>query len=209
MFDDALFPVELAALHSGASWTTVVTTLKNGAEQRIQLWNDARRRYDAGLGISTLAQLQTTHKHFNGRRGRTRSFPLTDRSLDRVSNEQFGTGDGATAAFQLLLNEGDASNAYNREIYLPKTGTLIVKVATVTKTEGVHYNVNYATGVVTFTGGNIPSGGQAITWTGEFFVPVRYDIDEFPSFELFVFNSDGTGLVNGPSIPMIEVRDLS
>jgi uncharacterized protein (TIGR02217 family) len=59
----------------------------------------------------------------------------------------------------------------------PVSGTVLIAVAGVTKTETTHYTVNYTTGVVTFTGGNIPTAGQAITAGFQFDVPVCFDQD--------------------------------
>jgi hypothetical protein len=56
--------------------------------------------------------------------------------------------------------------------------SLVVKVAGVTKTVTTHYTV--ADGVITFTGGNIPSAAQAITVTCDWLVRVRYQADYNP-----------------------------
>ena len=48
-----------------------------------------------------------------------------------------------------------------RAIQLPVAGTVEISVAGVLKTETTHYTVDYSTGVVTFTGGNIPAAGAS------------------------------------------------
>jgi len=59
--------------------------------------------------------------------------------------------------------------------------------------------VSYTTGVITFTGGNIPTGGQAVTAGFEFYVKTRFDIDDLTQ----VFESYRVGSI--PSIPLVEV----
>ena len=53
-----------------------------------------------------------------------------------------------------------------------------VAVAGVEQTAGTHFNVDHATGVVTFTGGQHPAMGQSVTAGFEFDVPVRFDTDK-------------------------------
>lgn len=205
MFDSGVpFPLELAALTPKTNWQTTVVMMAGGSEQRNAGWSDARRRYDATTAPTlTLTSLQSVEKHFNARRGRTRSFALRDRSSFRATTELFGTGDGVTTTFQLSVVSGDSGNAYTREIYLPENGTV-----------SIFDNASPVSPTITYTGANggrvvfgiAPTAGHLLTWSGDYWIPVRYDIDEFPDSELFVWTSGTTGLVKGPSIGLIEVR---
>ena len=67
-----------------------------------------------------------------------------------VVAEAVGTGDGTTTVF------------YLDSVY-PVNGTLTVYVSGTAKTETTHYTVDYDAGKITFTAGNIPTAGQAIT----------------------------------------------
>lgn len=209
-FHSNVFPRELSALTPKTSWQTQVTELGGGNEQRAALWGDARRRYNASNPTLTLSQFQSIEKHFNARRGRLFSFPLRDRESFRITvAEAFWTSaGGASETAQLVINSGDAGNAYNREIYLPESGTIHVYDNAVEKTEGVHWTLAYTgatAGLVTLL--YTPTAGHVFTWIGDFWIPVRYDIDEMPDSKLFVWDS-GTngGLLDGPDIPMIEIR---
>lgn len=204
--DSAVFPFELKSLRVSPGWRTDVIKLGGGAEQRIAIMGDALRVFDAALGIKTLSDWRTVEKHLNGRRGRLHGFPLLDRSNCTALTEPLGTGTGALTTFQLTLNDGDSSNAYNREIYKPKSGTILIYDNAVLKTETTHYTINYATGIVTFL--VAPVAAHVLTWSGTFYVPVRYDVDAMPDAELFEFFADGTGHMQG-SIPMVEIRDIS
>jgi len=205
-FHDYPFPLELSSLTPKTTWKTQVTELGGGGEQRAGLFADARRRYNATNPTLTLAQYRQIESHFNARRGQLFSFPLLDRSSFSVSNEGLGTGGGIGSTNQLTLNAGDAGNAYNREIYLPKTGTITVRANTVAKAETTDWTLAYSGS----TGGLLTwvtsVSGLTLDWSGQFYVAVRYEIDELPDSKLFLWREDNTGLVEGPDIPLIEVR---
>jgi uncharacterized protein (TIGR02217 family) len=204
--DAQVFPRELSAISSGSRWNNTIVTLGSGAEVRNINWSDARRRFNASNPTLTLAQLRTIEKHFNARRGSGRSFPLLDRSFFQATTEPLGTAGGIASTMQLTINDGDASNAYNREIYLPKTGTIHIFANAVEKAETTDWTLAYSgatAGTLTWV---TNQSGASITWTGEFYVPARYEMMEFPDSRLFLWRSDGTGLVEGPEIPLVEVR---
>ena len=208
-FHNNVFPLELSALTPKTSWRTQLTEVGGGGEQRAGLWSDARRRYNASTAQNlNLTQFAQIEKHFNARRGMLFSFPLRDRSSFKITvQEGFGTGNGSAVDFQLSINSGDAGNAYNREIYLPESGTIAIFDNGTPKTEGVDWTLAYTgstAGTVHFL--YTPVAGHALTWTGQFWIPVRYDLDELPDSKLFVWDASNTGLVSGPDIPLIEVR---
>ncbi len=210
----AIFPLELRAIDSQDTWENTIISLGGGGEQRNINWSDSLRLFDASTAENlTLVQLNSIRKHFNAMRGSGFSFALRDRSFFQATTEAFGTGDGADTTFQLTINDGVAANAYNREIYLPEQGTIHVFDNTVEVVEGAgagKFTLAYSgatAGLVTF--GTAPVAGHSLTWTGNFYLPVRYAIKSFPSADLFLWNSNGTGLVKGPSIPLREVRYLS
>ncbi|HYY42155.1 MAG TPA: hypothetical protein VE775_05435, partial [Pyrinomonadaceae bacterium] len=75
-------------------------------------------------------------------------------------------------------------------------------------TRGVDYNIDNATGLVTFLAGHFPANGAALTATYDFQIPVRYGVKELPSPQLFLWRTtDATGLVGAISIPLVEIRD--
>jgi len=211
-FHDIEFPLTLSSLTPKTAWNTQVTELGGGGEQRASLFGDAKRRYDARTAETLLlTNFDSVEKFFNARRGKYFSYKLTDRTNWKATAEGFGIGDGSTTTFQLSINRGDASNAYNREIYLPKSGTLTVFDNATPVVEGsgagkflVDYNGANG-GLVTF--GTAPVNTHVLTATFEYYIPVRFEIDEFPSARMFAWIQSGnTGLLEGPEIPLIEVR---
>ncbi len=193
------------------TWSTTVVVMGGGAEQRNVNWTDARRQFDASTADTlTLTNFKLIEQHFNGRKARGRAFPLLDRSGFQASVQAFGTGDGLTTAFQLVIADGDSANAYTREIYLPiaATYTIFDNASPVTEGAGAgKFQLSLSTGIVTF--GTAPIAGHSLTWTGQYYVPARYDLDEFPAAKLFTWVSGTQGLVSGPSINLIETRDFN
>jgi uncharacterized protein (TIGR02217 family) len=203
-FDNVPFPLEIKHLRVTPLWSVTAVGVGGGATQRMSWWSDALRKFEFDLGTITLANYILFEKHFNGRRAGTRSWPFLDRSNYKATVEAFGTGDGSTVAFQLKKDDGDSGNAYLREIYKPKTGTVTIfdNAATVNP---ANYSINYATGIVTF---NVaPVSAHALTWTGEFYVPVTYMMNEITDADLFMWVENGKQLVNVSGIACSESRD--
>lgn len=119
-------------------------------------------------------ELQTMLDFFLARRGKYDSFLYTDPNDSSVTDQPFGTGDGTAAAFQLV--RAVKSGGFTEPVQ-NVNGAPVIKVAGVTKTAGTHYNIG-STGIVTFTAGNIPTSGQALTWTGNYYFRVRFMQDE-------------------------------
>ena len=119
------------------------------------LWAGA---IDTGMGA---ASLQALVGFYNQCYGSALSFQFTDPDDGAVSAQPFGTGDGATTAFQLVRGLG----GFVESVYAP-TGTPQIYVGGVLKTAGTDYTINAQSGVVTFA--TAPASGAALTWTGTF-----------------------------------------
>lgn len=78
-------------------------------------------------------------------------------------------------AYQLTKRYTAGARSQDRAIYKPVQGTILIADNGALKTEGVDYSIDYTTGLVdlAFT----PAG--ALTWGGEFDIPVRFASD-FP-----------------------------
>ena len=110
-FHEVLFPLDIALKSAGGpERRTEIVTLGSGREERNARWAHSRRRYDAGYGVKTLMRCHAVVAFFEERRGRLYGFRWRDR-LDHSSaapgvavtplDQAIGTGDGATATFQL------------------------------------------------------------------------------------------------------------
>ena len=215
LYIDTRFPLSLS---TGATisheFQTLITRVDNGFETRNPRWNTSLRSYTLRTARS-LQDLETMRAFFVVMRGRQRSFRFKDFSEYTSSSwgtsdvtpnaitpldQNIGTGDGVTAAFQIRKQYTVAGNTINRNITKPISGTVRISVAgsELVAGEPTDFVVDYTTGIVTLA--SVPTNGQAVTAGFEFDVPVRFDTDilaaQFVStFELEV-----------PQIVLREVR---
>lgn len=208
-FHEIRFPLDIAlGSQGGPERRTDIVTLGSGREQRNARWAHARRRYDAGYGVKTIDALHDVIAFFEERRGRLYGFRWRDRADWKScrpsealspSDQTIGVGDGARSAFQLVKRYGAAHAPYDRPIRKPAAGTVRIAVNDVEKTPTTHFSVDIATGVVTFTAGNIPPVGAAVTAGFQFDTPVRFEEDSL-SIDLSAFDAGAI-----PKIPLIEI----
>jgi uncharacterized protein (TIGR02217 family) len=195
-FHQIRFPLDIAfGARGGPERATDVVTLASGREERNSRWLHSRRRYNAGYGVKSRADMETLLSFFEERRGRFHSFLWRD-GLDHAATDQpIGTGDGETVAFQLVKKYGAAFDPYERPITKPVVESVVVKV----DGDVVDATVDGLTGLVTLD--EPPAEGAAVTASFTFDVLVRFDIDRL-DIELSSFDA-----ATAPSIPMIEVLE--
>jgi uncharacterized protein (TIGR02217 family) len=204
-FDDIRFPAAISrGATGGPERRTEIVALASGAEERNSRWAHSRRRYEAGFGVKSLADLAAVIAFFEERRGRLHGFRWKDHADYKSSangasvsplDQRIGTGDGA--AFQLVKRYGSGLRDYLRVIGKPVAATVRLAVDGV---ETGFFTVDAATGVVTFAPGHAPPPGAHITAGFEFDVPVRFDTDRL-AVNLAHFEAGDI-----PHIPVIEVR---
>ena len=210
MFHDIRFPTAISrASHGGPERRTDVVALGSGAEERNARWADSRRSYNAGYGVKSLDDLHAVVAFFEERRGRLHGFRWRDpldwkscppQSAPSALDQAIGTGDGTTAAFQLVKTYGSSIAPWTRAIRKPVAGSVLIAVAGAAQVAGTAFTVDAATGTVLFLPGHVPASGAAITAGFEFDVPVRFDTDKL---EISI-----QGFAHGaiPSIPIVEIR---
>ncbi len=209
-FHDIRFPTRISfGATGGPERRTEVVTLGSGREERNSPWAHSRRRYNAGLGLSTLDDLHGVLAFFEARHGRLYGFRWKDHADFRSGmpgatplpgDQRIGTGDGATAAFDLVKLYVSGSQTYSRPIAKPVAGTVRIAVNGAEKVAGTHFTMDTDAGRVTFLAGQIPPAGTAITAGYEFDVPVRFDTD-FLEVNISAFKAGSL-----PNIPVIEIR---
>ncbi len=206
-FHQIRFPLDIALnARGGPERLTDIATLSSGYEERNSRWAHARRRYNAGYGIKSREDILAVVAFFEERRGRFHSFLWRD-GLDFSSNggtgtptaldQQIGTCDGETTAFQLVKRYGAAFDPYDRVITKPEAVTVLVAVNGSTLESG-DFTVSEATGIITLD--TAPAAGAAVTAGFLFDVPVRFDTDRL---EVDLSGFDAAEVTN---IPLIEVR---
>ena len=209
-FHEVRFPTAISRNATGGpERRTDIVVLASGHEQRNSRWADSRRSYNAGYGVRSLDDLEAVIAFFEERRGRLHSFRWRDHvdwkscapgATPSAGDQQIGIGDGTAATFQLVKTYGSTFAPWTRAILKPVAGTLKVAVDGASQSEGAHFTLDLATGIVSFTAGQVPAAGAQVTAGYEFDVPVRFDTDRL---EVNV-TSFRHGAI--PSIPIVEVR---
>lgn len=209
-FHEVRFPVAVSFGATGGPERRVeIVALTSGREKRNLRLARSRRHFDAGTGVRSLDDLYEIVAFFEARRGPYHGFRFRD-PFDMKScapgaattpgDQHLRLGDGITAAFQLVKHYGEGDDAYRRIIAKPVEGSVRVAVASVEQASPGAFDVDPATGVVTFAPGAIPAPGAAVTAGFEFDVPARFDA------ERIAISLSGFKAGQIPSIPIVEIE---
>ena len=172
-------------------YSTRIVPLDNGREKRNANWTKAKRRYTAAFLTFTDAQFALVLALFHAVRGSAYSFRFKDWTDYKATLESLGTSPGANLTpVQLVKTYINSSYSTARTITKPillgftlfENG--IAKAGTLDTTTGL------------FTPTTNWTAASALTWTGEFDVPVRFEGDELPvTVTDYKFNSTALELV--------------
>ncbi len=205
-FHEVRFPDNISrGARGGPERRTQIVELASGDEERNASWANSRRRYDVAYGIRRADDLAVVVAFFEARNGRLYGFRWKDwadfksclpSQTPAATDQQIGTGDGTTTAFQLVKVYASGSQSWTRTITKPVASTVKVAIDGTEQTSG--WSVDTTTGIVTFT--SAPAAGAAITAGFEFDVPVRFDTDTLD----VTLDLERLGSIT--SIPLIEVR---
>ena len=207
-FHEIRFPSTVSyGATGGPERRTDIVTLASGHEERNTPWAHSRRRYDAGLGLVTVDQLEEVVAFFEARMGQLYGFRWKDWTDYKSSaptgtpgalDQDLGVGDGTRTQFSLQKTYASGPHTYVRPITKPVTGTVVVALDGIPVVNGTDYTVQSETGVLDFA---VPPGSGVIVTAGyEFDVPVRFDTDRIET-SLATFSAGEI-----PNVPVIEVR---
>ena len=207
-FHEVRFPARLSLGSAGGpERRTEIVTLANGYEERNSPWAQARRRYDAGVGLSSLDDIAEMIAFFEARQGQLYGFRWKDwadfRSCaparqPQATDQVIGTGDGTEASFPLVKTYRSGAAEAVRPIAKPVAGSVQVALHGAVQRPGADFDVDSATGIVTFA--VPPAEGMVISAGYEFDVPVRFDTDRI-SVSVASFRAGEV-----PQVPVVEVR---
>ncbi|QFT73253.1 MULTISPECIES: DUF2460 domain-containing protein [unclassified Ruegeria] len=207
-FHEVRFPASLSfGSVGGPERRTDIVTLANGFEERNTPWAHSRRRYDAGLGMRSLDDIETLISFFEARQGQMFGFRWKDwsdfKSGKATADINFGDqviakGDGTRTEFQLIKTYQSGGVSYARPIVKPVLGTVRLGLDQDEVREGVDFDVDLTTGRVTFA--DPPPEEVDITAGFEFDVPVRFDTDKIQT-SVASFQAGDV-----PNVPVVEVR---
>lgn len=207
-FHEIRFPTTVSyGASGGPERRTDIVTLASGHEERNTPWAHSRRRYDAGLGLVTVDQLEEVVAFFEARMGQLYGFRWKDwtdyKSCQPTGtpgplDQDLGVGDGVQMQFALQKTYSSGSQSYVRPISKPVSGTVQVALDGIPVVNGTDYSVQSDTGILDFN--TAPATGVIVTAGYEFDVPVRFDTDRIET-SLATFSAGEI-----PSVPVIEVR---
>ncbi len=207
-FHEVRFPASLSfGSVGGPERRTDIVTLANGFEERNTPWAHSRRRYDAGLGMRSLDDVEKLIAFFEARRGQIYGFRWKDWSDFKsgaaaaeiaFDDQVIALGDGQTTDFQVAKTYRSGAFSYLRPIAKPVAGSVRIGLEQDEMREGVDYEVDDTTGIVSFV--HAPAETTTITAGFEFDVPVRFDTDRIQTSVA----SFQAGTV--PNVPIVEVR---
>ena len=207
-FHEIRFPASLSfGSLGGPERLTDVVTLANGFEERNTPWAQSRRRYDAGVSLRGLDDIEALIAFFEARRGQLFGFrwkDWTDYKSGRSKAEPdyrdqvIGVGDDVTVEFPLFKTYRSGEQTYARQIRKPVAGSVRMGLSNNELQDGVHYKVDPTTGIVRFV--EPPNVGVQVTAGYEFDVPVRFDTDRIQT-SLASFQAGEV-----PNVPVVEIR---
>ncbi|RKF12969.1 TIGR02217 family protein [Roseovarius spongiae] len=207
-FHEIRFPANLSfGALGGPHRHTDIVTLANGHEERNTPWAHSRRRYDAGVAMRSLDDIETLIAFFEARQGQIHGFRWKDWSdyrtcggarVPEYTDVTIAHGDDVTPVFPLVKTYRSGEQGYARPITKPVRGTVRIGIGGDEQQEGIHYEVDTATGLVTFA--HPPNDGEPITAGFEFDVPVRFDTDRL-EVSIASFRAG-----EAPSVPVVEIR---
>ncbi|MEP4038935.1 DUF2460 domain-containing protein [Pseudophaeobacter sp.] len=207
-FHEVRFPASLSfGSVGGPERRTDVVTLANGFEERNTPWAHSRRRYDAGLGLRSLDDIEALIAFFEARQGQIYGFRWKDwsdfksaRATAEVDfrDQVIGLGNGVQRQFQLLKNYRSGDSLYQRPISKPVGGTVRLGLGQEEIKEDIDFTLDLATGLIDLS--HPPEEGIEVVAGFEFDVPVRFDADRIQT-SVASFQAGDV-----PNVPVVEVR---
>ena len=182
---------------STVTFNTTVVPLESGRETRNAKWKYGKHEASAQYGSLTQDKYLYLKDLFQQCRGQNYAFLFRDWADYEATDEEFGTGDGTTTTFQLSKTSSlSGGSPYTRIVRAPETG-VVVKVAGVPTAA----SVSTSDGSVVFS--SAPAGAASLTWTGKFYVVMRFKTDSLSATVLQFFGTDNKPLLSG-SVDLIE-----
>ncbi|MGH8582602.1 MAG: phage distal tail protein, Rcc01695 family [Gammaproteobacteria bacterium] len=198
----------------GPQYSTDVIVVRSGREQRNVNWSQSRGRWEIGERQVDTAELQAIIGFFRARQGRAEGFRFKDWADYRATRTPLihngvitqgilgnGLGNGTAGPYQTNKLYSSGATSTTRKIS-KLVAPISVYVNGVLTGAGVP---DMNTGLVTFLAG-APSITDTLTWTGEFDLPARFDVDEMRTRFDAYRAVDGEALHWIFTLPVVELR---
>lgn len=201
-FSEERFNTEIRyGVVGGPEFNTTVVTTDNGFEQRNLNWSVARGKWQCATDLYNKSEIDQLIAFFRARQGKFQGFRFKDWSdFDDGGHGVFTGITGSTTTVQMTKNYVTlGGSTTQRAIIKPVQTTIKVFNSGTQLVEGTNYSIDYTTGILTEITG--PYTTSALTWTGQFDVPARFDVD--------TFNADFQGYDDGSGEKLFTISGLT
>lgn len=182
MFHDVQFNTDISkGAVGGPRFSTIVVVTASGAEQRVAQWTRPRLSWDVSHALCDPTKAATLLAFFIARQGKLHTFRFKD-WLDYTAPASSPLVLVSGSTYQLYKAYTSGPTTYNRKITKPVSGTVSFSGGG---------TLDYTTGLITGS-----SGG---TWSGQFDVEARFDVDEMQMV------LEDVGIRSWQKIPIVEV----
>lgn len=192
------FPERIAyGASGGPGFDTAVAQTSAGLESRETSLRYPVHQWDVSQGIKVQADFATLRAFFMAVRGRLHGWRFKDFSDYSAAHTDGVVTAITSTTFQLFKRYTSGALTLDRKILKPVSPTVEIKVSGVVTVA----TIDYATGIATI--GSAPSAA-AVTWSGEFDIPMRFDTDRLQG--RIESRNAALGLLHlWDSIPIVEL----
>jgi uncharacterized protein (TIGR02217 family) len=187
----------------GPASSTDIVVVDSGFEYRNAVWSMPLGRWDLGERSMMPADFAVMKQFFHARQGKAQGFRFKDwADYKDEGGGVLGAIAGSTTTFQMYKNYASGGTTVSRKISKPVTGIKVFRDGALDSGA----TVDLTTGIVTPT---LTTG--ALTWTGQFDLPVRFDTDQLRAEFLAASGHGGAAQVVDAyfhlySLPIVELR---
>lgn len=189
----------------GPVFNTQVQRSASGQEQRNANWDSALGKWELGQRELLSPQFDVLNAFFRACEGKARGFRFKDWSDFTAAGTQgtLAPIPNLANAFQLFKTYTTASGATNvRKITKPVLGT--VRIYQAGNPNPLSATINLSNGIATLAAALASAG--ALSWTGEFDVPVRFETDELKASFAAYDPATRQAIFQVYALPVTELR---
>ena len=182
----------------GPAFSTSISELQNGQEQRKINWAYPRCRYNVVYGVKSHSQFAMLRDFFYAHRGRALPFRFKDWTDYKAVRQHLGVGNGTSLSLQLVKKYSGGDKSFFRTISKPVYDTIKIYLEEKLLQQNQDYLADCETGRINFT--IAPKSGTNVYAEFEFDVLTRFDTD------FLACTLEGYGNYGCDDIPLVEVR---
>lgn len=186
----------------GPGFSTDVVTVLSGQEKRNANWSKMRHAWECAYAVKSQTDFEAVRAFFLSVQGRKDGFRFRDWADYTVSEAQGVVAGLTSTTFQLRKQYVSGDVTTLRDIQKPIAQGLVLRDLGTPLVLTTDYTLDATTGIVTTTA---PRTAGNLTWSGEFDVPARFDVDELRA-TIVNRNTESGLLLEWTSVPIVEIR---